>query len=137
VRINMEITIGTKYKQEWVVTEEMLAKNIKSGAVAVFATPMMVALIESAASGCLQQFLEPGSTSVGSCINVSHTAATPLGMKVYAEAEITAVEGRRVDFKVTAFDEREKIGEGTHSRVYLNQEKFEQKAQSKVTAENA
>lgn len=128
----MEIIIGTRYRQEWIVTEEMLAKNVKSGAVSVFATPMMIALIENTASACLQQFLEPGTISVGSAVSVSHTAPTPLGMKVYAEAEITAVEGRRVDFKITAFDEKEKIGEGTHSRVYLNKDKFEQKAQSKL-----
>ncbi len=132
----MEIIIGTRFRQEWVVTEEMLAKNVKSGAVEVFATPMMVALIESAASDCLQQFLEPGTISVGSAISVTHIAATPLGMKVYAEAEITGVEGRRVDFKVTAFDEIEKIGEGTHSRVFLNQQKFEQKAQGKLAKNN-
>ncbi|SDM88308.1 thioesterase family protein [Acetanaerobacterium elongatum] len=128
----MEIIIGTRYKQEWIVTEEMLAKNVKSGDVSVFATPMMIALIESTASACLQQFLEPGIISVGSAVSVSHTAATPLGMKVYAEAEIIAVEGRRIDFRVSAFDEKEKIGEGTHSRVYLNKDKFEQKAQSKL-----
>ncbi len=133
----MEIIVGTRFRQEWVVTEEMLAKNVKSGAVEVFATPMMVALIESTASDCLQQFLEPGTVSVGLAISVTHIAATPLGMKVYAEAEITAVEGRRVDFKVTAFDETEKIGEGTHSRVYLNQQKFEQKAQGKLAKDNA
>ena len=128
----MEIIIGTRYKQEWVVTEEMLAKSVKSGEVSVFATPMMIALIESTASACLQQFLELGTISVGSAISVSHTAATPLGMKVYAEAEIIAVDGRRVDFRVSAYDEKEKIGEGTHSRVYLNKDKFEQKARSKL-----
>ncbi len=133
----MEIIVGTRFRQEWVVTEEMLAKNVRSGAVEVFATPMMVALIESTASDCLQQFLELGTISVGLAISVTHIAATPLGMKVYAEAEITAVEGRRVDFKVTAFDETEKISEGTHSRVYLNQQKFEQKAQGKLAKDNA
>lgn len=127
----MEITIGTSHKQEWTVTEPMLAKNMKSGAVSVFATPMMVALMESAASDCLQPFLEPGQISVGASITTSHSAATPLGMKVWAVAEITAVEGRRVDFKVTAYDEKEQIGEGVHSRVYLDQQRFEQKALAK------
>ena len=128
----MDIAIGTTYKQEWTVTEEMLAKNMKSGAVSVFATPMMVALMESAASDCLQQFLEDGVISVGSSISTTHLAATPLGMKVRAVAEITAVKGRQVDFKVTAFDDKEMIGEGVHSRVYLDQARFEQKANSKL-----
>ncbi len=127
----MEILIGTAFKQEWIVTEDMLAKNMKSGAVSVFATPMMIAMMESAASDCLQQFLAPGDISVGTSIATSHLAATPLGMKVWAVAEITAAEGRRVDFKVTAFDEVEQIGEGVHSRVFLDGERFEQKAKNK------
>ncbi len=128
----MDIVIGTTYKQEWTVTEDMLAKNMKSGAVSVFATPMMIALLESAASDCLQQFLDEGVISVGASISTSHIAATPLGMKVWAIAEITGVEGRRVDFKVTAYDEVEKIGEGVHSRVFLDKQRFEQKALGKM-----
>lgn len=128
----MDIVIGTTYKQEWTVTEDMLAKNMKSGAVSVFATPMMIALMESAASDCLQQFLGEGVISVGASISTSHIAATPLGMKVWAIAEITGVEGRRVDFKVTAYDEVEKIGEGVHSRVFLDKQRFEQKALGKM-----
>lgn len=128
----MDIVIGTTYKQEWTVTEDMLAKNMKSGAVSVFATPMMIALMESAASDCLQQFLDEGVISVGASISTSHIAATPLGMKVWAIAEITGVEGRRVDFKVTAYDEVEKIGEGVHSRVFLDKQRFEQKALGKM-----
>lgn len=128
----MDIVIGTTYKQEWTVTEDMLAKNMKSGAVSVFATPMMIALLESAASDCLQQFLDEGVISVGASISTSHIAATPLGMKVWAIAEITGVEGRRVDFKVAAYDEVEKIGEGVHSRVFLDKQRFEQKALGKM-----
>lgn len=128
----MDIVIGTTYKQEWTVTEDMLAKNMKSGAVSVFATPMMIALMESAASDCLQQFLDEGVISVGASISTSHIAATPLGMKVWAIAEITGVEGRRVDFKVAAYDEVEKIGEGVHSRVFLDKQRFEQKALGKM-----
>ncbi len=128
----MEIVVGTTFKQEWTVTEDMLAKNMKSGAVSVFATPMMVALMESAASDCLQQFLEDGVISVGASISTSHLAATPVGMKVWAVAEITAVHGRQVDFKVTAYDDKEMIGEAVHSRVYLDKTRFEQKANSKL-----
>lgn len=127
----MEIKIGTTHKVEWTVTEALLAETIKSGEVKVFATPMMVALMEAAASDCIKPFLAEGETSVGTHISTSHVAATPLGMKVYAVAEVTAVEGRKVDFKVSAYDEKELIGEGTHSRVYLSKERFEQKAQSK------
>ncbi len=128
----MEIVIGTTFKQEWTVTEEMLAKNMKSGAVSVFATPMMVALMESAASHCLQQFLEDGVISVGASISTTHLAATPVGMKVWAVAEITAVQGRQVEFKITAYDDKEMIGEAVHSRVYLDKTRFEQKANSKL-----
>ncbi len=129
----MDIKIGASYRQEWTVTEDMLAKNMKSGAVSVFATPMMVALMECAASDCLQQFLDAESISVGASISTSHLSATPVGMKVYAVATITAVEGRRVDFTVEAYDEKDKIGEGVHSRIYLNKEKFEQKAMAKLS----
>lgn len=128
----MEIVIGTTFKQEWIVTEEMLAKNMKSGAVSVFATPMMVALMECAASDCLQQFLENGVISVGASISTTHLAATPVGMKVWAVAEITAVQGRQVEFKITAYDDKEMIGEAVHSRVYLDKARFEQKANSKL-----
>lgn len=127
-----EITMHTTWKEETVVTENLLAKTVGSGDVAVYATPMMVALMEKAAAACLKPFLEEGETSVGILMNTTHAAATPCGMKVWAEAEIVKVEGRKVTFRVIARDEKEVIGEANHQRFILAKEKFEQKAQNKL-----
>lgn len=114
--------------QECTVTAAQTALQVGSGDVAVFATPMMIALMENAAAQCLKPFLEEGQTSVGTAIATSHVAATPVGMRVTATAKVIAVEGKKVDFTVTASDERGLIGEGTHSRVIVTKERFEQKA---------
>ncbi|MGI5959039.1 MAG: thioesterase family protein [Massiliimalia sp.] len=127
-----EITMHTTWKEETVVTENLLAKTVGSGDVAVYATPMMVALMEKAAAACLKPFLEEGETSVGILMNTTHAAATPCGMKVWAEAEIVEAEGRKVTFRVVARDEKEVIGEAHHQRFILAKEKFEQKAQNKL-----
>lgn len=126
-----EIKIGAVNEKQAVVTEDKLALNVGSGNVKVFATPMMIALMEGAAAECLAPFLDEGFTSVGTQMNVSHSAATPTGMKVKAAAEITAADGKRVDFKVSAYDEAGLIGEGTHTRFIVFKEKFEQKATTK------
>lgn len=124
--------INTEYTMEWVVTGDKIAANVGSGDVNVFATPMMIALMEGAAVQCLKPFLEEGQTSVGASISTSHTAATPIGMKVKATAKIVAVDGKKIDFTVQAFDESGVIGEGTHTRFILNKERFEQKAAAKL-----
>lgn len=120
------------YTLEWAVTEEKTAKNVGSGDVAVFATPMLVALAEAAAVACLRPFLEEGQTSVGAFIGISHTAATPVGMKASATVRVTAVEGKKIEFAVAAFDEQGSIGEGTHTRFLVNRQRFEQKAAEKI-----
>ena len=125
--------IGTTCEKEITVTEQMLAQNVGSGEVSVYATPMMIALIENAASACYAPFLEAGFTTVGTAMNVLHVAATPAGMKVRAVAEITAVEGKKIDFSVKAYDETGLIGEGTHTRFVVFKEKFEQKAAAKLS----
>lgn len=113
-----------KYTVETVVDEENTALALGSGDMEVFATPMMVALMENAAVACIAAELGEENTSVGTMIAVSHVSATPIGMKVKATAELLNVEGRKYDFKVIAEDERGLIGEGTHSRVVVNRERF-------------
>lgn len=125
------VEIGTAYEKEITVTEELLAVNVGSGDVRVYATPMMLALMEGAAAELLAEFLEEGETSVGAHIASSHLAPTPLGMKVRAQAEITAAEGRKITFAVRAFDERGLIGEGTHERVMVDRARFEAKASAR------
>lgn len=113
------------------VEESKLACNVGSGAVEVFATPMMIALIEKCAAACVQDELPEGDATVGTLINVSHVAATPVGMKVSATATITAVEGRKICFSVKAEDECGLIGEGTHERVVIHVDRFNDKAKAK------
>ncbi|MBC8569735.1 thioesterase family protein [Zongyangia hominis] len=128
----MEIEIGAKLIKETTVTERNTACAVGSGEIDVFATPMMVALIEEASATCCQQFLEDGMSSVGTLVNVTHLAATPVGMKVRAEAEIAEVDGREITFIVKAYDEAGLIGEGTHKRFIVKKEKFRQKAYAKL-----
>jgi fluoroacetyl-CoA thioesterase len=106
------------------VTEGRTAQALGSGDLAVFATPAMVALMEAAAVQALSGSLAEGETTVGSRIEVSHLAATPVGMDVRAEAELTAVEGRKLIFTIVAHDERQKIGEGLHQRMIVARDRF-------------
>ena len=129
----MEIQVGTKGKAESIVTEERTAAVVGSGNLPVYATPMMVALIEEAAWKSVQPQLEEGQGSVGTQMDVAHISATPMGMKVWAETEVTAVEGRKLTFAVKAFDEAGLIGEGTHQRFVIDGEKFLGKCQKKLT----
>lgn len=128
----MEILIGAKLSKETKVTQENTAKTVGSGEIDVFATPMMIALIEEAAAACCKQFLEEGMTTVGTLVNVSHVAATPVGMTVRAEAEIAGVDGREITFIVKTYDEKGMIGEGQHKRFIVKTEKFRQKAYDKL-----
>lgn len=126
-----EIVIGSEMTSTTNVTEEKLAVNVGSGDLRVFATPMMTAIMENAAAKCLGKFLDEGETSVGTALNISHSSATPLGMGVHAVAKITSVDGRKVDFEVTAYDEVGEIGKGTHSRFVVFSEKFQSKTDAK------
>ena len=125
------VDLGIKGRQETTVTSANFAMNVGSGVVRVFATPMMIALIEKAAVLSVEPFLEEGQSSVGTKINVSHVAATPEGMKVWAETELVEIDRRRLVFKVAAYDERGLIGEGTHERFIIDVEKFQAKAEAK------
>jgi fluoroacetyl-CoA thioesterase len=114
-----------------VVGEEHTAPRVGSGRVHVLATPVMINLIEAAALDAIEHLLPAGHQSLGTLLNVRHIAATPVGMRVTARAEVTAVEGRTVRFRVEARDEKELIGDGTHERVVVNVAKFDLRVQKK------
>ncbi len=124
-----EITVGMKGEFSLTVSDEDTAKSLGSGSLAVFATPAMIAAMEAAACNALG--LDGGLTSVGTAVNISHVSATPVGMKVMAEAVVTLVDGRRLEFSVSAHDERGLIGRGTHSRVIVDADRFMKKAYDK------
>ena len=115
-----------------VVGEEHTAPRVGSGRVHVLATPVMINLIEAAALSAIEHLLPPGHQSLGTLLNVRHTAATPVGMRVSATAQVVAVEGRLVRFRVEARDEKEAIGEGTHERVVVNVAKFDERVRRKL-----
>jgi fluoroacetyl-CoA thioesterase len=115
-----------------VVEEAHSAQHLRSGAVKVLATPIMVALMEEAARNAIDPLLETDQISVGTSLDVKHQAATPIGMRVTARAELLAVGVRTLVFHVEAYDEREKVGEGTHSRAIVNRERFLSRARSKT-----
>ena len=127
----MPVELGMKGRAKTVVTQENTAQAAGSGLVPVFATPWMIALMENAAVSAVQAALAPDEGTVGTRLGVTHDAATPIGMRVWAEAEVTAVEGRKLTFAVSAYDEAEKIGGGTHERFIIRPERFLAKAQSK------
>ncbi|MBS6180387.1 thioesterase family protein [[Clostridium] innocuum] len=127
-----EIKLHTKLTKKLTVEESMLASHVGSGIVNVYATPMMIALMENTAAACLDQFLEDGETSVGVMMQTTHDAATPVGMAVEAEVEITAVDRKKVSFHIVARDEKDLIGTADHDRFIVKKEAFEAKALSKL-----
>ena len=114
-----------------IVTESNTALSVGSGSLKVYATPAMLALIEKAACEALNGSLDESETTVGTLLNVKHIAATPIGMKVSATAELIERDGRKLVFNVTASDECGVIGEGVHERFIVNSEKFINKTYSK------
>lgn len=121
------IETGLKNKKEIVALMEHSASVVGSGGLEVFSTPAMIALMENTAESSLAPYLEEGQGSVGTAVNIKHVAATPLGMKVTCESEIIEVDRRRIVFRVKAYDEKGLIGEGTHERFIIDNEKFMQK----------
>ncbi len=97
-----------------------------------FATPFLVGLMEGVSAELMAQHLKPGEQSVGIGINLKHTAPTPLGMEVRVVTELTAIEGKKLTFKLEAFDAKEKIGEAIHERFIINADKFSQKLAAKA-----
>ena len=126
-----EIALGTKADALVDVDESRLASTVGSGSLPVFATPMMVALMEQAACAAIEPALEAGETSVGTALNILHTAATPKGMEAHAVAEVTEVNGRELTFHVVAYDRCGKIGEGMHKRVVVHADRFMEKTNAK------
>ena len=127
----MEITVGMKGEASALVEREDTAYEVGSGSLLVYATPCMVALMEGAACEALSDLPE-GKTSVGIELSISHISATPVGLDVRAEAEVTEVSGNTVTFQVTAYDEAGKIGEGTHKRAIISSQRFLEKVYSKL-----
>ena len=123
---------GIKGTKEITVTNELTAKTFKSGTLDVYATPAMIALMEDVAFESVASELEEGCGTVGTLIDVKHVAATPVGMKVTCETDLTKSDGRALTFSVKAFDECGLIGEGVHERFIINDEKFQAKANGKM-----
>ena len=126
------IEVGMNFTVKITVGDPDTAKAVGSGTLAVLATPRMIALMEEAAYKCIGAELESGSSSVGTLMNVKHLSATPVGMDVSVIAEVTEVDGRRVVFKVEAYDAKGIIGEGVHERFIVFEEKFVAKTYSKL-----
>lgn len=128
----MEITVGMIGEVATEVEREDTAAEVGSGSLLVYATPCMVALMEGAACEAIAEAIPEGKTSVGTELTISHIAATPVGMQVRATAEVTAIEGSMVTFKVEAFDEAGKIGEGIHKRAVITTQRFLDKTYAKL-----
>lgn len=127
-----ELKPGLKGSAALLVDEAHTAPRIGSGRVHVLATPVMINLMEAAALDAAEHLLRPGSQSLGTRLDVSHVAATPVGMRVRATAEVTEVDGNRVTFRVEAHDEAELIGEGTHERIVVDVERFDRRVRRKL-----
>jgi len=127
------IPVGAKGSYTLRVLPAHLANQFKDAALPqVFATPMMVTAMENAALNAVRDYLDPGESAVGTQVNVRHLAATPVGHRVTAEAEVTKVDGRRIEFRVTARDEIEDIGIGTHERMVVDMPRLTQRLKAKA-----
>jgi fluoroacetyl-CoA thioesterase len=126
------VPVGTKGTYEFVVERNDLAGTVEPSLPPVLATARMSLAMELAAINALKPFLEPGEMTVGAVVSVTHTAATPAGWKVRAEAEVTKCDRRRIEFNVSASDEKEPIGTGTHLRAVVDRAKFDERFAAKV-----
>ena len=132
MRIVLGIAAGTTGTASIIVGDEHTAPRIGSGQIHVLATPVMINLFEAAALAACEHLLPAGHQSLGTHLDVSHIAATPVGMRVTATAEVLSAEGRTIKFRLKAEDERDVIGEGTHERVVVNVAKFDLRVQEKT-----
>lgn len=127
------IPIGAKGAYTLRVTPAHLANQFKDSALPqVFATPWMVTIMENAALNAIRDYLEPGESAVGTAVNVRHLAATPVGHQVTASAEVTKVDGRRIEFNVSARDQNEEIGTGTHERMVVDMARLNKRLAAKT-----
>ncbi len=125
------LELGIKGKEEDIVSNSNIATNVGSGKVKVFSTPMMIALMEKTAALSVESYLDNGQSTVGTLVNVSHLASSPLGMKVWAESKLVAIDRRKLVFEVEAYDERGLIGKGMHERFIIDIAKFQEKTDNK------
>ena len=130
----MSVTGGLKGRAEAVVRDQNTAQAACSGALPVFGTPFMCALMEEASWKSIAPHLEEGQSTVGTKLDITHDSATPVGMKVWAESEVTEVDGKRLVLKVAAYDEKGLIGQGTHERFIITDERFLAKTAKKLEA---
>lgn len=114
------------------MTEDLTASHIGSGSVRVFATPMMIALMERTSRMSVKPYLEDGQETVGTKVDVTHVSSTPVRLKVWCESEVVDIDRRRIVFKVAAYDEKGLIGEGTHERFVIDVAKFQAKTEEKI-----
>ena len=128
----MSVAVGMKFRVEDTVVQGNTAISAGSGTLPVFATPFMCALMEKAAWMAIAPALDEGDSSVGTKLSISHLSASPVGLKVWAESEVAAVDGKRIEFRVTAGDEKGLIGEGTHERFIITNDRFLAKAARKL-----
>lgn len=126
------IPIGTKHEQQLLVTSEVAVSFLGVEGARVLGTPYLIAWMEMTSRNAVLPYLDAGHDTVGTHVSVAHLAATPIGMNVTFRAEVVSVEDRRINFKVEAFDEKEKIGEGTHQRAVINTAKFAARVQAKA-----
>ena len=129
--MSFDLKIGMKAKVEIIVEMKDTAVAFGSGGVKVLATPMMIGLMENAALKAVDPHLPEGYATVGTDLDVKHYTATPMGMKAYAEAELIKIEGKKLLFKIEAFDEMDKIGEGLHGRYIIELSKFMERTEKK------
>lgn len=122
--MSFNLEVGMTGRVDQIVTDDHTAAKFGSGNVLVYATPMMIGLMENAALKAVDSYLPEGHATVGIDLNVKHLAATPVGMNVYATAKLTKVEGEKLSFEIEAFDDEEKIGEGIHDRFIIKLDKF-------------
>jgi predicted thioesterase len=128
-----KLEIGRSYQNQARVEEWMTAEKAGNKGVDVLSTPSLINLIEEAAIHCIEPTLEPGQVTLGTAIDLSHVAPTPVGLIVRTEVEVIAIDKRRVTFAVAAFDEREKIAEGTHERYIAERARFIETIEEKLS----
>ena len=129
---SLSISVGVCGESTLLVRDEHTASRVGSGRIRVLATPVMINVIEAAALACCEALLPEGHQSLGTSLNISHLAATPVGMRIVARATVAQVEGRKIRFAVKVHDQRDLIGEGTHDRVVVNVAKFDLRVQEKI-----
>ncbi len=130
----IDIPIGTTHESTVLVTDENAVSFLGVEGARVLGTPHMIGYLEMTARDSVKPFLDDGYDTVGARVDVRHLAATPIGMQVTFRSEVTGVEDRRLHFKVEAFDQKEKIGEGTHERAIINVARFAARLRSKSAA---